>query len=347
MNGKFGIIGAQLDIVDEGTVFAGKAESGSDVAEAVYVLEDGEKLFELTSKGTLKRGIYNGELVVSAEGQTIVSLKSENVDTEAEDAFIGKITVTSPALSDANPALAMLSVSVEGTKEGNKQTLAIGVGMGDGALATVTVSTEQYAAEKGKLHENTTEDAEEWIMSLYTSEKFSEILENSGLSGILESLMYMDSDDYYDDEYYDDEYDYYDEEFTDEELGYDDGYLDGYYDGYDGEYKECYGECMNEDKADSEEYMDAYDLGYEEGYADGQSDLEADQSIPDDEAGYDDGYTDGYYDGYGGEYKAGYGDCIDEDRADSEEYMDAYDRGYEEGYAEGVAEMKAFEAETA
>lgn len=297
---RFGIIGVQFDIVDFGVIFAGETESGSDVAAEISVTAEGEKVFELTSKGTLKRGIYNGELAVKAEGNEIVNIKSENVDTENEDAFIGKLTVTSSALGEANPALAMLSFTIEGKKDKNTQTLILGAGLGDGALASISISTEEYAGKKAELHANTTEDADEWAMEIAQSDKFAKILEDSGLNDLISGLMFlpMGGEDSYDDEYYfDDEYDF--------EDSYDDYYDDTY----------------------GDEYFDYSDT----------------EELSDEEAGYSAGELDGYIDGLSEDYKAGYGDCIDEDKADVKEYIDAYDRGYEDGYKQGVAEMAVTE----
>ncbi len=275
-NSSYEILGVEIE-ADDGTLFIASAESKGKTATEITFKEGDNELFILEGEGSNKRDVISGELVCTVEGEPVLNLKYDDVNTKA-DSFVGKVTLSSDALSDVlgSEFADLAELTLEGKVKDKKNTLILGIGSKSSSLGTLTATSESYKFKKPQLHKDAADDLEEWagsidILSLMT--KLSEAGLEDIISGIMENVSGNDDDYYYEDNY-DDILDYEDEEdYSDYDLGYDDGYLDGYWDAaYGDEYGTEYGDSAVEDASD--EYMEGYESGYDDGYNDGVSEAE-------------------------------------------------------------------------
>ena len=266
VDSSFDILAVEVT-AEDGVLFLGSVENNEALAAELSFESDDTESFKVTFDGTNKRNVYDGDIAVYFEGENMLNIACEGIDTEA-DSFVGKMTLTSSYLGEAmgNELASMAEITLEGKTEGNKNTVVIGVGASGSQLGTLTLTSEPHEFTAPKLHTDTVDDAETWAASINTESLMTKLTE-TGLMDIVSSVM-MGSIGGYDDEYYDDEYydDYY-EDYTDYDYGYDAGYTDGYFDSAWGdEYGTCYGDSAEDD---TDEYMQGYEAGYDDGYNDG------------------------------------------------------------------------------
>ena len=259
---SFDILAVEVT-ADDGVLFIGSVENKEAVAAELSFESEGAESVKVTVDGTNKRNIYDGDIAVYLDGENMLNVACEGIDTEA-DSFVGKMTFTSSYIGEAigNELASMAEITLEGKTEGSKNIVVIGVGASSAQLGTLTLTSEPHEFSASQLHTDTVDDAEAWAASINTEALMTKLTE-TGLMDIVSSVM-MGSMGGYDDEYYDDEY--Y-EDYTDYDYGYDAGYTDGYFDSAWGdEYGTCYGDSAEDD---SDEYMQGYKDGYDDGYADG------------------------------------------------------------------------------
>lgn len=259
---SFDILAVEVT-ADDGVLFIGSVENKEAVAAELSFESEGAESVKVTVDGTNKRNIYDGDIAVYLDGENMLNVACEGIDTEA-DSFVGKMTLTSSYIGEAmgNELASVAEITLEGKTEDSKNIVVIGVGASSAQLGTLTLTSEPHEFSASQLHTDTVDDAEAWAASINTEALMTKLTE-TGLMDIVSSVM-MGSMGGYDDEYYDDEY--Y-EDYTDYDYGYDAGYTDGYFDSAWGdEYGTCYGDSAEDD---SDEYMQGYKDGYDDGYTDG------------------------------------------------------------------------------
>ncbi len=209
LNSKGEVLGREIEYLDN-TITLLSLEKGKNTAFEVSL--DGDVSFKLIGEGTLKKGIFDGEVTLKVMGQSVVTAVVEGFDTESFGN--GKITLKpskmiSAMLSeydlnslgiDLDVDLSDISLVIDMACSEEKSSLALDLKAGTESLVKLEIGGSISDAKSIKLPKDAVEIEDEYDLAEWAEnidlEGFIENLPEA-LQGVLGDLSFSGSDEPY------------------------------------------------------------------------------------------------------------------------------------------------------